>query len=85
MTQLLLVGSLDLLEVDLAMSLGQLCIELLVQLVVLDSAFVEFLLDSSLTDSFVSYIVKLGNEKIINLLAGILAHDACDCCCLLLE
>lgn len=65
------MGILHFVKVDLGVSLGELSLRLLECNVILDSPLIKLLLDTSLADGLVSYIVKLSDDKIVNLLVGV--------------
>ena len=67
------------------MDVAKLSIKLLERGIVLNSAFIELLLHTSLANRLVGDIIQLGNEQVIDALLSILAHDAVDLGCLLLE
>jgi hypothetical protein len=77
--------NLDLVEVGLCRSLLQLQIELLEHLLVLDGTLIQLLLDANLANSFVSYIVKLCEKKVVNALVTIILHERVETSNLLLE
>ena len=70
------MGILHFVKVDLGVSLGKLSLRLLECNVILDSPLIKLLLDTSLADGLVSYIVKLSDDKIVNLLVGVRAHNS---------
>ena len=59
-------------------------IEFLVQLFIFNGAFVELFLHT-LTDCFISYIVELGNQDVVDVLLSVLAHKSVNSSDLILE
>ena len=66
---------LDLVEIDFSRSLFQLQVELLEHLFILDGTLVQLLLNTNLTDSSVSYIIKLGQQNIVDVSACVILHQ----------
>jgi len=59
---------LNFVEIDLAMRLGKFCVQLFESSIVLHSAFIKLLLDTSLTNCLVGDIVQLCDEQVVDLL-----------------
>ena len=67
----------DLIEVQIVTCFIKLRIKLLVQLCIFNGAFVELFLHA-FADCFVSDIVELGNQDVIDVLLSVLAHKSVD-------